>query len=275
MNNFGNMLASRRKELRMTQKELALKLNVSDKTISKWETGMSYPEVTMLSTIAKVLEMNVNEFFDVEDLQEKKIDLEEHKSYDDNIINKYKNRNFISMALIIVGYIFLLSVGVIENGDMQYLMIVLGLISEALALFNFISNNISFRSFYSNKFYTRKYDHTFYIFSTITILAFASLFVVFPLVMQASFNLFIIQGIFTIVSMLLVAISYFIIIKIARLSNFKIKWDLKNKILIAFTILFGIALIIVMGINYRFSKLISLLYILIYVIILRRDFVKK
>ena len=195
MNNFGNMLASRRKELRMTQKELALKLNVSDKTISKWETGMSYPEVTMLSTIAKVLEMNVNEFFDVEDLQEKKIDMEEHKSYDDNIINKYKNRNFISMALIIVGYIFLLSVGVIENGDMQYLMIVLGLISEALALFNFISNNISFRSFYSNKFYTRKYDRTFYIFSTITILAFASLFVVFPLVMQASFNLFIIQGI--------------------------------------------------------------------------------
>lgn len=40
----------------------SLKLNVSDKTISKWEIGTCYPEITMLSTIAKALEMDVNEF---------------------------------------------------------------------------------------------------------------------------------------------------------------------------------------------------------------------
>jgi transcriptional regulator with XRE-family HTH domain len=57
-----------------------LKLNVSDKTISKWEAGTSYPEITMLSTIAKALEMDVNEFFGVEDLKEKKINMEEHES---------------------------------------------------------------------------------------------------------------------------------------------------------------------------------------------------
>lgn len=58
----------------------SLKLNVSDKTISKWEIGTCYPEITMLSTIAKALEMDVNEFFGVEDLKEKKINMEEHES---------------------------------------------------------------------------------------------------------------------------------------------------------------------------------------------------
>jgi len=64
-----------------------LKLNVSDKTISKWEAGTSYPEITMLSSIAKALEMDVNEFFGVEDLKEKKINMEEHESYNLDAIN--------------------------------------------------------------------------------------------------------------------------------------------------------------------------------------------
>ena len=39
--NFGKILAKMRKEKNMTQEELAEKLNVSSKTISKWETGVS------------------------------------------------------------------------------------------------------------------------------------------------------------------------------------------------------------------------------------------
>lgn len=40
--NFGKILAKMRKEKNMTQEELAEKLNVSSKTISKWETGVSH-----------------------------------------------------------------------------------------------------------------------------------------------------------------------------------------------------------------------------------------
>lgn len=37
----------------MTQKELAENLSVSDKTVSKWERGQGYPDITLLEPIAK------------------------------------------------------------------------------------------------------------------------------------------------------------------------------------------------------------------------------
>ena len=45
----------------MTQKELAEKLNVTDKAISKWERGNGYPEITIIPELAKALEITVNE----------------------------------------------------------------------------------------------------------------------------------------------------------------------------------------------------------------------
>ena len=45
---FGHFLAEVRKEKQMTQKDLADKLFVSDKTVSKWERGNSMPNVTLL-----------------------------------------------------------------------------------------------------------------------------------------------------------------------------------------------------------------------------------
>ena len=39
---IGAFIAQRRKELNMTQKELAEKLNITDRAVSKWETGVSY-----------------------------------------------------------------------------------------------------------------------------------------------------------------------------------------------------------------------------------------
>ena len=41
MNEFGNLIISLRKKHNMTQKQLAEKLNVSDKAVSRWETGVS------------------------------------------------------------------------------------------------------------------------------------------------------------------------------------------------------------------------------------------
>ena len=48
----GALITARRKALGLTQKELAERLTVSDKAVSKWETGAGYPEVTMLPLLA-------------------------------------------------------------------------------------------------------------------------------------------------------------------------------------------------------------------------------
>lgn len=60
MNNFGGKVAQLRKAKGMTQAELAMQLNVSNRAVSRWETGEGYPEVTLLAPLAKALGVSVD-----------------------------------------------------------------------------------------------------------------------------------------------------------------------------------------------------------------------
>lgn len=55
----GTLIAMRRKELGLTQKELAEKLHISDRTVSKWERGAGFPDVSLLEPLADVLGLSV------------------------------------------------------------------------------------------------------------------------------------------------------------------------------------------------------------------------
>lgn len=57
----GNFIMEKRKELGMTQQQLADKLNVSFQAISKWENGTTYPNIEILQDLAIVLEVSVDE----------------------------------------------------------------------------------------------------------------------------------------------------------------------------------------------------------------------
>lgn len=61
---FGSFLAELRKEQGMTQKELAEKLFVSDKAVSKWETGGSIPDVALLMPLSRLLGVTVPELLE-------------------------------------------------------------------------------------------------------------------------------------------------------------------------------------------------------------------
>lgn len=52
---FGAYIATRRKQLGMTQAELAEKMNVTDKAVSKWERDLSYPDVSVCLILPKYL----------------------------------------------------------------------------------------------------------------------------------------------------------------------------------------------------------------------------
>ena len=58
---FGAYIAEKRKELGMTQVQLADKLHVTDKAVSKWERGLSYPDVTLLEPLAEALSVSIGE----------------------------------------------------------------------------------------------------------------------------------------------------------------------------------------------------------------------
>ena len=59
----GTVIKELREKQHLTQVELADKLGVSDKTISKWETAKGYPDISLLETLAKVLGVSVTELF--------------------------------------------------------------------------------------------------------------------------------------------------------------------------------------------------------------------
>lgn len=58
---FGGVIAQLRKEQGLTQKELADKLNVTDKAVSKWETAKGFPDVKLLEPLAQALGVSLVE----------------------------------------------------------------------------------------------------------------------------------------------------------------------------------------------------------------------
>ena len=67
----GQFIKSLRKENSLTQREVAERLNVSEKTISKWETGNGMPEVGLMLPLCKLFGISINELLSGERLDEK------------------------------------------------------------------------------------------------------------------------------------------------------------------------------------------------------------
>lgn len=65
---IGNFIKALRKEKSLTQRELAEMLNISEKTVSKWETGSGLPEVSLMLPLCELLEISVNELLSGERL---------------------------------------------------------------------------------------------------------------------------------------------------------------------------------------------------------------
>ena len=58
---FGQFLAQMRKEKNMTQAELAEKINVTDKAVSRWERGLGFPEISTIEPLAAALDLSIPE----------------------------------------------------------------------------------------------------------------------------------------------------------------------------------------------------------------------
>ena len=68
----GAVIKELREKNKMTQLQLAEKLGVSDKTVSKWETAKGYPDITLLEPIAKAFRISeFNLIISVRDIMQK------------------------------------------------------------------------------------------------------------------------------------------------------------------------------------------------------------
>ncbi len=55
----GKFIAEKRKAINMTQNELAEKLHITDKAVSKWERGLSFPDISILIPLAEILNISL------------------------------------------------------------------------------------------------------------------------------------------------------------------------------------------------------------------------
>ena len=62
---LGMMIATKRKELGMTQLDLAEKMGVTDKAVSKWERDLSYPDINSFPQLAEIFGMSVDDLMQV------------------------------------------------------------------------------------------------------------------------------------------------------------------------------------------------------------------
>lgn len=69
----GRFITKKRKEQNLTQEQLAERLGVSNKTVSKWETGKCMPDYAVVKSLCEELKVSVSELMDGEESDEKSI----------------------------------------------------------------------------------------------------------------------------------------------------------------------------------------------------------
>ena len=89
---IGKFISECRKNKKMTQEDLASKLNVTDRAVSHWENGRRLPDYSIVQDLCQELNISINEFF-----AGKKLDEKDYKNVADenmtNMVNKLKVEN--------------------------------------------------------------------------------------------------------------------------------------------------------------------------------------
>lgn len=102
---IGNFISECRKEKRMTQQELANRLGLTAKAVSKWETGKGLPDVSLYEDICKELGITLNEFFAGEHIEERRIIAQTDENLEEILKEYYKmkkQKNIITFILLVI-----------------------------------------------------------------------------------------------------------------------------------------------------------------------------
>ena len=106
---MGTFIAELRKEKEMTQKELAAKLNITDKAVSKWERGLSLPDIALLAPLSQELGVSVGELLEGEKEKSDRNDVANTLDYADKAM-KNKVRSFRSAAAAVFSVVLLVGI---------------------------------------------------------------------------------------------------------------------------------------------------------------------
>ena len=92
---IGQFIANLRKKKNMTQEELAEKLGVNSRSVSRWENGKCMPDLSLLTPLSKELGTNINDLISGEAIDEEK----HQEKFEENIVDmvsKVEKKNYTS-----------------------------------------------------------------------------------------------------------------------------------------------------------------------------------
>lgn len=137
---IGRLIAECRKEINLTQVELAEKLGVTDKSVSKWENGKCLPDVSLYKDLCNILGITLNEFFIGEKIKE-----EDFKEQADNNLlnaienssftlkekieyfsNKWDKEHFFELTIVMLIIVFFIIYGFIKDNGIQFVFMIIG-----------------------------------------------------------------------------------------------------------------------------------------------------
>ena len=94
---IGKFIAKKRKDKKLTQSELAEKLNVSDKTVGNWENGRNMPDLSLFKPLCNELGITINELLSGETINKK----DYQEKFEENIVNTidYTNKQITNVTI--------------------------------------------------------------------------------------------------------------------------------------------------------------------------------
>lgn len=122
---FGKFISELRKEKGMTQLQLAEKLNVTDKAVSRWETGKNFPDIEIFEDLSKILEVSVSELLEGKRIEKEELIIVSEENVVKQIKKNKKSKKFYSTIIAVIliftltvvplGYYYLLKIDIIHE----------------------------------------------------------------------------------------------------------------------------------------------------------------
>ena len=152
-NKIAEYIIKKRKEKGLTQKDVATKLHVSVSAVSKWERGLSYPDITLLEPLSLILDTSMVELLKGEDLDD---DLSKYEAHDlikelvsINRMKEYKKKALISdvfyvlvLFVVVTVIICLYFFQIIETNKLFTIIVLIGLLFLGIFIFKNYKHSI-------------------------------------------------------------------------------------------------------------------------------------
>ena len=139
---IGKFIADLRKGKKLTQEELAERLVVTDKSVSRWENGKCLPDVSLYKDLCSILGITLNEFFSGEKIKEAKF----KEQADNNLFSalenssftlkekikyysdKWDKEHFFELTIVMIIIVGSIIYGFIKDNGIQYIFMIIGFI---------------------------------------------------------------------------------------------------------------------------------------------------